>query len=68
MNQPQLPQNLAARIVQAITAVEQPLKIILFGYYAYGNPSTDSDLDLLIIYQRQREITAQRSASISKSA
>ena len=27
----------------------QPVKIILFGSYAYGLPNTDSDLDLCII-------------------
>ena len=26
-------------------------KIILFGSYAYGNPTVDSDLDLLVIKQ-----------------
>ena len=33
------------RIVQAV----DPDKIILFGSYAYGKPSKDSDLDILII-------------------
>ena len=28
-----------------------PEKIILFGSYAYGNPNSESDLDLLIIQQ-----------------
>ena len=27
----------------------QPEKIILFGSYAYGHPSTESDIDLLVI-------------------
>ena len=26
-----------------------PVKIILFGSYAYGNPSKDSDIDLLVV-------------------
>lgn len=26
-----------------------PLKIILFGSYAYGEPTTDSDVDMLVI-------------------
>ena len=37
--------NIAAQI--AISC--KPEKIILFGSYAYGNPSEDSDLDLLVI-------------------
>ena len=31
------------------------LKIILFGSYAYGEPSPDSDLDLFIIKQTDKE-------------
>lgn len=27
----------------------QPEKIILFGSYAYGDPSADSDLDILVV-------------------
>jgi len=34
-----------ARIVQEF----QPERIILFGSYAYGTPTADSDVDLLVI-------------------
>jgi predicted nucleotidyltransferase len=34
-----------ARIAQAL----HPQKIILFGSYAYGNPTPDSDVDLLVV-------------------
>jgi predicted nucleotidyltransferase len=37
--------DLAARIVSSY----KPEKIILFGSYAYGTPSEDSDLDLLVV-------------------
>lgn len=37
------------KIVKQVVADYQPEKIILFGSYAYGKPSADSDLDLLII-------------------
>jgi uncharacterized protein len=30
----------------------RPLKVILFGSYAYGNPTPDSDVDLLVITPR----------------
>ncbi len=30
-----------------------PEKIILFGSYAYGKPSNDSDLDLLVVLDHQ---------------
>jgi len=33
-----------------------PLKIILFGSYAYGTPNTDSDLDICVI---KREVKSK---------
>ena len=36
-------------VVQTIVEGYEPIKIILFGSYAYGHPTRDSDLDLLII-------------------
>jgi uncharacterized protein len=38
-------------IVHRIVAVLHPEKIILFGSYAYGRPSDDSDVDLLVIME-----------------
>ena len=38
-------QSLADRIAEQF----QPQKIILFGSYAYGNPTPDSDVDLLVV-------------------
>ena len=37
------------KIVRRVVDAYRPDKIILFGSYAYGKPSADSDLDLLII-------------------
>lgn len=37
------------KIVKRVVDAYQPEKIVLFGSYAYGEPSADSDLDLLII-------------------
>src|SRR5436190_22201513 len=34
---------------QAIAREFRPEKIILFGSYAYGTPTSDSDVDLLVI-------------------
>jgi predicted nucleotidyltransferase len=42
-------QRQIAEITKKIVDHFQPEKIILFGSYAYGKPSRDSDLDLLII-------------------
>ena len=36
-------------IVEDIAKKYKPLKIILFGSYAYGEPKEDSDIDLLIL-------------------
>jgi predicted nucleotidyltransferase len=36
-------------IVRRLVATLQPEKIILFGSYAYGTPSRDSDVDLLVV-------------------
>ncbi len=36
-------------IVRKITEKISPLKVILFGSHAYGCPTKDSDIDLLII-------------------
>lgn len=38
-------QEIKSRIVSGV----HPEKIILFGSYAYGIPTIDSDLDLLVI-------------------
>ncbi len=32
----------------------KPQKIILFGSYAYGKPTTDSDVDLLVVMPHNR--------------
>lgn len=42
---PALLREIAQKVVHAF----RPKNIILFGSYAYGNPTSDSDLDLLII-------------------
>ena len=37
-----------SKIVQALMPLI-PVKIILFGSYAYGTPTKDSDIDLYIV-------------------
>lgn len=37
------------RIVRRIAEGYKPLKVILFGSHAYGEPTEDSDIDLLIV-------------------
>jgi predicted nucleotidyltransferase len=40
--------------IQSIVAALHPQKIILFGSYACGNPTPDSDVDLLIIWDTDK--------------
>ena len=38
-----------SKVVDRIILEYKPIKVILFGSYAYGSPTEDSDVDLLII-------------------
>ncbi len=49
------------RIVEAL----HPEKVILFGSYAYGNPTPDSDVDLLIIMETSAP-SKDRSWAVSR--
>jgi uncharacterized protein len=40
-------------VIRQIAEKFQPLKIILFGSYAYGNPRPESDVDLLVVMETQ---------------
>ena len=42
-------------VVDRIARELQPEKIILFGAYAYGKPTVDSDVDLLVIMETDKE-------------
>ncbi|VVB87124.1 Nucleotidyltransferase domain protein [uncultured archaeon] len=42
--------ELIQEIIKRIVSGIHPEKIILFGSYAYGSPTKDSDLDLLVIF------------------
>jgi len=41
--------ELILKIVDQIKREYEPEKVILYGSYAYGKPTEDSDIDLLII-------------------
>lgn len=53
--------GIVERIVEAFT----PEKIILFGSYAYGNATPDSDVDLLVIMDTDLP-AAERNRTISR--
>ena len=51
-------------VVRRIVDGYAPDRIILFGSYAYGVPTEDSDLDLLIIKQKAEPKRAERAVAI----
>jgi len=57
-------------IVHKIKEKTNPLKIIVFGSYAYGKPKPNSDLDLLIIKDninnKRKELVEIKKGLISK--
>lgn len=48
-------QKIIKGIVDEIVKEYKPEKIILFGSYAYGNPTRDSDIDMLIIKRTKKK-------------
>lgn len=49
-------------IVQKLVNEIYPLKIILFGSHAWGNPTENSDIDLLIITEETNEPRLKRAS------
>ncbi len=43
------------QITEKIKKEYQPEKVILFGSYAYGEPSSNSDIDIFVIKQTDKE-------------
>ncbi|HTV41113.1 MAG TPA: nucleotidyltransferase domain-containing protein [Candidatus Sulfotelmatobacter sp.] len=52
---------------KAVAKQFRPHKIILFGSYAYGNPTEDSDVDLLVVMARTRYRGERMSLRIRKA-
>ena len=52
-------------IVRRLVSELAPQKIVLFGSYVYGNPSPDSDVDLLVILGTQAR-PVDRYLSVSR--
>jgi len=53
-------------IIKRVASSYKPEKIILFGSYAYGTPSEESDLDLLVIVKSSKRPRYQRAREIRK--
>lgn len=56
---PQQIQQVSAEIARRF----HPERILLFGSYAYGNPTEDSDVDLLVIMPLKAQARTRRSRS-----
>ncbi|MCK0509194.1 nucleotidyltransferase domain-containing protein [Aromatoleum anaerobium] len=60
-------EDMLKEISRRITAQLHPDKIILFGSYAWGNPSDDSDLDLLVVVPDSAESAHARAARVHRA-
>ncbi len=56
-----LPPGLLEDIIQRLVDALNPEQIILFGSYAYGEPTEDSDIDLLVIVSHSDEPRYRRA-------
>lgn len=55
------------RVVRQIVERFRPEKVILFGSHAYGEPTGDSDVDLLVVMETEENplhVAARISASV----
>ncbi len=57
--------KIISEVVEKIQNEYKPEKIILFGSYAYGSPNEDSDIDLFIIKNTEKE-SIYRFAEVKK--
>ena len=48
-------------VVERIVAAVDPDKVILFGSYAYGKPTIDSDVDFLVVLDTAEGLTQRTS-------
>lgn len=53
------------KITRCIVESFHPIKIILFGSYAYGKPNPDSDIDLLVVMEDD-DAPARRSTKVAQ--
>ena len=49
---------------EAVAAAFRPQRIILFGSHAYGQPTEDSDVDVLVVMPRARRVARDAAVQI----
>lgn len=54
-----IPKQAIEAVVEQIVQRFQPQRIILFGSYAYGQPRSESDMDLLVVMETPLKETEQ---------
>jgi len=64
-SKPQFTEEALREIVRRLVEAFNPERVILFGSYAYGEPSPDSDVDLLVIMESDLSPT-ERYIAVSK--
>ncbi len=60
---PEMLQEVTRRIVSAV----HPEQIVLFGSHAWGRPTADSDIDLMVILARSDQPGYRRATEIYRS-
>ena len=56
------------RYCDAIAAACKPRRIILFGSHAYGQPTEDSDVDVLVVLPKSRRVRRDEDVKIRLQA
>lgn len=59
-------EDIIKEIVKVLAEKYQPEKVILFGSYAYGNQTEDSDIDLLIIKNTDKKRRVDRFVEVKQ--
>lgn len=62
-----IPKELLQEITQRLVDEFKPEQVILFGSHAWGAPTEDSDVDLLVITTDSQERPAQRATRAYRS-
>jgi predicted nucleotidyltransferase len=59
--------TLRKEIIRRLVTEFHPETVYLFGSYAWGKPTSDSDLDFLVIVNRSRQKPIQRAVRAQRS-
>ena len=62
-----IPSSIRKEIVRRLVDEFHPETIYLFGSHAWGKPTADSDMDLLVIVSRSRQKPIQRAVRAQHS-